>query len=463
MKNLINDYKNIFFLGIKGVAMANLAVILKKIGKNVTGYDTDEEFITDRVLKEHNIKWSSNLILPKNTDLFIYSAAHGGRNHKLYQLAEERHIKILSQPELINLIMSPFSTKIAICGCHGKTTTTALTAYALKKIVGEVSYLVGAPFFNNFVGGDFSKKSKYFVVEADEYGVNPPFDKRIKFSFLSPDWIICTNIDYDHPDVYKNLKEVEEAFFSFFDHRQLILNIDNLSIKKFLPTQRAKKVITYGLSKTADYQIIDWSINKRGSFFKINKLGNFNISLYGVHNILNASAVIILLVNLGFSVEKIKKAITNFKGAKRRFELVYQKDFILFDDYAHHPKEIEAVLNTVKEIFPNQRIIVIFQPHTFSRTKSLLNDFIKALNIADKIYLLPIFPSARENPSDFDITSQDLVKLNPKKMDYFLKEEKLLMALAGEIKNNDIILTLGAGDVYKIGPKLIALNKNTNL
>jgi UDP-N-acetylmuramate--alanine ligase len=454
MKNLIFKYKNIFFLGIKGVAMANLAVIFKKMGKKVTGYDVDEEFITDQVLKENNIKYYSHLFLPKETDLFVYSAAHGGQNHELCQLAKKRNIKMLSQPELINQIMNIFAKKIAVCGCHGKTTTASLTAYALKKLVGKISYIVGAPFFNGFFGGDYNKDSDYFVVEADEYGVNPPFDKRIKFSFLNPDWVICTNIDYDHPDVYKNVNEVESAFFQFFDNRKLILNIDNSSIRKFL-LKNNKKLITYDLSKNSDFQIIDYSINKNGSFFKINKLGDFNISLYGIHNVLNATAVISLLSQLGFPVEKIKKAIINFKGAKRRFELIYNKNFLLFDDYAHHPKEIEAVLKTVRIIFPNRKLLVIFQPHTFSRTKSLLNDFIKTLNIADKIYLLPIFASARENPSDFDITSEDIVKLSPKKMVYFLNEKDLLDKLVSEIKNNDVVLTLGAGDVYKIGQKLI--------
>lgn len=451
---MLEKIKSVYFLGIKGVAMANLAVILKKMGKNVTGYDVDEEFITDRVLEENNIKWSTNFFLPEDIDLFIYSAAHGGQNNKLYQQAKKRNIKILSQPELINLILREFPIKIAVCGCHGKTTTSALTAYALNKLERNISYLVGAPNFNNLLGSDYNAESKYFVVEADEYAVSPPIDKRIKFSFLEPDWIICANIDFDHPDVYKNINEVEKAFFQFFDKKKLILNNDNQSIKRFLTIKNKGEVYTYGLNADADFQILDWGVNKNGTSFKIKKLGDFKISLYGIHNVLNATAVIILLSQLGFSVNKIKKAIVDFKGVKRRFELIYKDDFFVFDDYAHHPKEIEAVLKTVKLVFKNHKILAIFQPHTFSRTKALLKDFVKALDIADKVYLLPIFPSARENPLNYNISSYDLVKLNPKKITYFANESDLLLSLSKEIKKNDVIFTLGAGDVYKIANKI---------
>lgn len=452
-----NKYKSIFLLGIKGVAMTNLAVIFKKMGKNVTGYDIREEFITDEILKKNKIFWQTNLHeLPKSIDLFIYSAAHGGLKNKLAQIAKRKKIKILSQPEAINEIMAIFKNKIAVCGCHGKTTTSSLLAYSLIKLGEQPGYLVGTPFFNDIEGGEYNERKKYFVVEADEYGINPPLDKRIKFNFLHPDWIICGNIDYDHPDVYKNLNEVKQAFYNFFDKRKLVLNIDDNNLFEFYQKNRNRKsIITFGKNSEANFQIESYQSTANGTYFKLKKLGEFKISLFGIHNIFNTTSVIALLVHLGYKINEIKKIITDFRGAKRRFEVIYKKDFYIIDDYAHHPKEIKSVLETAKMIFKKHRILVVFQPHTFSRTQALLEDFAKSLNLADKVLLLPIFASARENPKDYNISSNDIALFNKDKFKYFENSFDLIEFMKKEIRKGDVIFTLGAGDVYKIGEKLI--------
>lgn len=210
--------KNIFLVGIKGVAMTNLAVILKKMGKNVSGSDIKETFITDNLLKKNHISWVESFHpekIPLSTDLVVYSAAHQGINNPQVKEAVAKKIDIASQAQLLGWLTEQFKTKIAVCGCHGKTTTSSLLAYALKKMGVNPSYLVGAPYFNNYPGGSFDSK-EYFIIEADEYGINPPLDTRPKFHLLNPDYIICTNIDFDHPDVYENLHQVKRSFLKFF-------------------------------------------------------------------------------------------------------------------------------------------------------------------------------------------------------------------------------------------------------
>ena len=465
--------KNIFIVGIKGVAMTNLAIIFKKMGKNVFGADVEEEFITEENLKKYQIAYQigfdeKNLL--SNVDLVIYSAAHQGIINPLVIEAKKRKIRIASQAEILGEIMSDFKNKIAICGSHGKTTTASLLAYSLINLDLKPSYLVGSSSFNNFDGADFIK-GDYFVVEADEYGISPPFDTTPKFLKLNPDFVIETNIDYDHPDVYKNLDSVKEVFFNFFLHRNLILNIDDKNTKEILKKleklDHEKKIITYGFSKNADFRIYDPTFFETKTrftlFFKDKNLGRFSIFLAGEHNIKNATAVIAFLVSKGIKVEKIKKAIKDFTGAKRRFEFLGKiKKSLFFDDYAHHPKEIKATIEAAKKRFPKRKIIVFFQPHTFSRTLSLLKDFNLSLKIADRGYILPIFPSARENPKNFNISSKDIIGRT--KNLFYIDEKDIINVLLKETKNKNVILIMGAGDIYKKFKFLfLKIEKNKNL
>src|SRR3989338_1660610 len=226
---MIIQAKKIFFLGIKGVAMTNLAVIFKKLGKDVTGSDLSEEFITDSILRNFGITFQLDFDpkkLPNNIDLVVYSAAHqGDRNPQVIE-AKKRGIKIRSQAEILGELIKKFNLKVAVCGSHGKTTTSSILSYALIKLGAKPSYLVGAPMFNSYPGGDFNSRD-YFVIEADEYGVNPPYDLTPKFHFLNPDYILCTNIDYDHPDVYPDINSTKAAFLKFFNSKKLILCLDD--------------------------------------------------------------------------------------------------------------------------------------------------------------------------------------------------------------------------------------------
>lgn len=455
---MLNQSKNIFFLGIKGVAMANLAVILKKMGKNVAGCDIEEEFITDKLLQDNKIGWTVGFEprkLPKKTDLIVYSAAHGGTKNPLLIEANNRKINIISQAQLMGELMRQFKNKIAVCGCHGKTTTSSLLVYALDKLKQKPSYLVGVPFFSGYQGGDFQDK-KYFVVEADEYGINPPDDKTPKFLKLNPEYIIATNIDFDHPDVYKNIEETKEAFLKFFNNKKLFLCIDDKNLMDVAGKLNKSKYITFGFSDKADYQIMNLKNDDTESSFEINNY-LYKTTLFGEKNISNVSGVISLLLHLGFSQNKIKNAIMEFSGAERRFEKVYSKnDTYLFDDYAHHPSEIKATIKAAKSRFVGKRVIIIFQPHTYSRTISLLNEFKESLSLADIGLILPIFASARENYKLFKVSSKDIIQ-NKKNLLYFESELQLINQLEKIIKNGDVIFTMGAGDVYKLKDKIVVI------
>ena len=272
---MLKQAKNIFFLGIKGVAMANLAVVLKKMGKNVTGCDLDEKFITDRLLRDNKINWQVGFNsdkLPEKTDLIVYSAAHDGTNNPLIVEAKKNlEIKIISQAQLLGELMDQFKNKIAVCGCHGKTTTSSLLVYALNKLKKNPSYIVGAPFFTDYSGGDYQGK-KYFVVEADEYGVNPPQDLTPKFQLMNPNYIIATNIDFDHPDVYKNIEETKEAFKNFFDKKdvKIFACIDDKNLMEVVRSLPKEDYLTYGFDKKVNYQITNWMTDEVGSSFSIN-------------------------------------------------------------------------------------------------------------------------------------------------------------------------------------------------
>lgn len=466
---MLDQIKNIHIVGIKGVAMSNLAIILKKMGKNITGSDVEEEFITDSLLKKNNIEWRVGFNpeeCPAETEMIVYSAAHQGINNPQVAEAKKRNLKIISQAELIGEIMKQFKIKIAVAGCHGKTTTSSLLAFALSNLAAKPSYLVGAPEFNNLPGGNFDGKD-YFVVEADEYGVNPPLDKTPKFNFLNPDYILCTNIDFDHPDVYNDLEEVKKAFYNFFDGKKLILCADDselINLSKKLPGQQ---FVSYGFNSMADLKISKPEIIDNYSVFNITGNGHacslpeqkMEISIFGEKNVLNAAGVILTLLQLGFPIERIKQSIRDFSGAKRRFELVYSGNNInFFDDYAHHPKEIETTISAARNRFPDSRLVIIFQPHTYSRTQSLLIDFAKSLSLADYSYILPIFPSAREDSGNFHVSSLDIEKNSPKNnIKAVLSKVELIKLLTMNCEPGTVIFTMGAGDVYKLKDDIIEI------
>jgi len=470
--------QRIFFVGIKGVAMANLARMMAQMGKQVSGSDIDSSFITDELISENAIKVIHSFEaddLPDEVDLIIYSASHGGKSNPQVVEAENRDIQVLHQSELLGQLIGIFDTSIAVAGCHGKTTTASLLAYALKKLTPEISYMVGTPSFSGQVGGDYAG-TQYFVVEADEYGIDPPDNITPKFHLLNPDYAIITNVDHDHPDVYPTIEDTKKAFQKFINQillkdlimPQLILCGDDPNIQELKAVLPDNTNITYGYHADSDVKIVLKTVTEQGTSFQLSSAQfelnktTFTVELYGEKNILNATAVITMLLHLGFSVEKVLKAIKGFTGAKRRFEYIGKtKKITLYDDYAHHPKEIVATIHAARARFPHKRLIILFQPHTYSRTKYLKTEFAEALSQADQAIVLPIFASAREAETDHAISSGVIAEIaNKMHKDTVIavkSKDEALLQIEKIMQHDDLIITMGAGDVYQLGKDILKI------
>ncbi len=428
--NELDKAKRVHFIGIGGIGISSIARMMLLENKKVSGSDMNKSEIT-RELKKlgADIKIGHRKEnLNSKTELVIYTIAVPKNNPELTK-AKKLKIRTLSYPEALGLISKNLYT-IAISGTHGKTTTTAMTAKifidaGLKPIAVVGSLLKNTK--SNFVAG----ASKYFIVEACEY--------KKSFLNLSPKILVITNIDNDHLDYYKNLKEIQKAFSELAAKVPkdgfLVCNPKNPKIKPVL--------------KSAKCRIIDYR--------KIQE--KFNLKFPGKHNIENAKAAFVVGQFVKVDKRKIIKSLENFRGTWRRFEYKSKTKTgaLIYDDYAHHPTEVRAALAAFKEKFPAKKLIVVFQPHLFSRTKILLNDFAKSFKEADKIIIAPIY-AAREK-KDKSINSGILAeKMRKNKKPALALEnfEEIVDYLIANTGKNDIIITMGAGDIYKVGEKLIS-------
>lgn len=475
---MLSTVQTIFFVGIKGVAMANLALILQKMGKKVSGSDVAEEFITDKALNAAQIGIITSFeadSLPSDTQLIIYSASHGGHTNPQILEAKQRGIQVLHQAELIGELLQSFKSSIAVAGCHGKTTTSGMLAYTMIKLGASSSHLVGVSEFNDILGGKFGGK-EYFVYEADEYGIDPPENTTPKFELTDPDYAIVTNIDFDHPDIYDSFDDTVHAFERFMSKiatksqssSHLVLNGDDVALRDLSYEFHSSNCLLYGSHQDCDVRYSQIEYEETRTRFRVSSQdfdildAEVTISLFGEKNVANATGVITMLLKLGFPFEKIREAIQGYTGAKRRLELKFHEDDIyLFDDYAHHPAEIEATIKALSTRFPNRKVVVIFQPHTFTRTEEFKDAFVESLSQADHALLLPIFASAREKVGAIQITSNTLVEIGLQKglknISAYESKDQLLQALGTMIGPGDIICTMGAGDVYKLEGEILKL------
>ncbi len=466
--------KNIHFLGIKGVGMTPLAIIAKEAGFQVTGCDLEEKFITDESLEKAGIKpligFSGEHL--HSLDLLITTGAHGGFENIEVVRAKELGIPVWTQGEAVGKFMSgellgKTYEGISVAGSHGKTTVSAMIATVLKEIGLDPTFLIGTGSVSSLGSSGHLGKGKYFVAEADEYATEPKYDKTPKFLWQQPQIGVITNIEFDHPDLYSSLDQIRSAFLSFANNINssgtLVACLDDAETIKMLKSYK-KKVTTYGFSKSADFCIEKISVELERTFFWVSTkgtlLGEFSINIPGDHNALNALSAIVVCLELGISLDKIKSGLLGFKGTKRRMELVGEtkSGAILYDDYAHHPTEIRKTLEIFRKIFPNKKIVCIFQPHTYSRTKSLFEQFISSFTPANELVLTDIFPSLREI-ADNTISSKllaDRIVKTQRNVLYLPKLEDVVKYCDQRNFGREyIIITMGAGDVYKIGEELL--------
>ncbi|MEI6533029.1 MAG: UDP-N-acetylmuramate--L-alanine ligase [Candidatus Roizmanbacteria bacterium] len=483
----ISKYNHILFIGVKGVAMANLAIILKQSNKEVSGVDVADEFITDIELKENEIQVQNinSYSINDTIDLVVYGASHGGKNNTIIQQAIQKKISIITQAELIGHIVSQYSQSIAVCGCHGKTNTTSFISFLLHRLRLDPTYLVGSSSFSGLPAGHRGS-SEYIVYEADEYGVCPPDDKTSKLLYNKPKHVLCLNLDHDHPDMYPTFNDVKDTFLQYFNEQvqpdgNIYINGDDVNLN-IMKNNILKKVKTYGFNESNDIVIrivrqteeqttISLTISKNHGYARHGQVMDphfafdgineweFDLPFFGKLLVANCAGAIGLLLEIGCSGEEIQKNTMLFTGVKRRFEEIYHKgETWIFDDYAHHPTEIQATLQAVRLRFPKKRIVVVFQPHTFSRTKLLASQFAESLACADIALIAPIYPSAREkfdNQVSSEMIEEYAKSMKKNNVKAFSNICKLTASFSSILQKGDVVFTMGAGDIYKLKNDII--------
>ncbi len=437
---MLDKNKQIWFIGIKGTGMAALALVLKDLGFDVAGSDIAKYTFTQEPLIKAGIKISSFAAdnIKDNGQVIVKGNAFKADNVEV-QACESKNVTWQSYPDTVEEIIK-MHTSIGVSGTHGKTSTTGLLAHVLGE-AAPTSYLIGDG------EGKGVKNSRFFVYEADEY--------RRHFLAYHPDYQIMTNIDFDHPDYFKDQSDYTSAFQTAAQQTQKGLFVwgGNSRLKQ-LKADCPK--YTYGFDGDDDFQAVAITRSTQGSSFTVlnhgQNIGHFTIHLFGDHNILNATAVIAVAYTEKIPLADIQQGLLTYQGAKRRFSEKNFKDINIIDDYAHHPTEMRATIQAARQKFPDKRLVVVFQPHTFSRTKKYASDFEEILRGVDKTYITPIYASAREKSGD--ITSDDLVAKIPG------AEVIDLDNIADLAQNKDsVIVFMGAGDITKYEDALEKLLK----
>jgi UDP-N-acetylmuramate--alanine ligase len=457
------DFKNIkkiYFVGIKGAGMIALVEIFKQMGKEVLGSDTKEKFFTDEILGKLGVHYhegfdEKNIANEGEIDLVIYSTAYYLESNIELKLAKKNSILMLSYPEAIGeLTKNKFS--IAVCGTHGKTTTTAMLTLAMQAAGEDPTAIVGSK-IKQIGSNALMGKSDFFVIEADEY--------QDKFQYYNPIGVVLTSLDYDHPDYFKSFEEYKNAFKRFAKkipkHGFLVVwggSADTLEIAR----EAQCKIIVYdNLSQTNQESIsrIKNEFEKAGkhNIDFLNTPISLNLKVPGKHNLLNATAALAVCQQLKLDEKKVKEALENYEGTTRRFEYIGEcNGATVIDDYAHHPEEIKATLKTVQTEYPGKKIICVFHPHTFTRTKVLFSQFAQSFDKADEIIILDIFGSAREKQGG--VSSKELAEEIKK----FHKDAENLSTiqeahdyLKDEIDRSCVVVTMGAGEGDKLAKMLV--------
>ena len=455
--DVLNQYKKIHMLGIGGVSMSGIAEILNHWGFTVTGSDLSDSPTLNR-LNSNGIKSTigHDLDSLRKADLVVYSAAINPNDVEMLE-AKKLNIPTMERADFLGEITKTFKNTIGISGTHGKTTTTSLISVCFVEAGLDPNIQVGAD-LKELNGNYRTGNSDYFILEACEY-----VESFLKFR---PKAEVILNIDNDHLDYFKNLDNIKNAFVKYTkllpDDGLLVVNADDencLALREFTKAQN----ITYGINNTeADFIAKNITFDPNGFptfdvYYKNDFFDTISLSIRGAHNVLNALAAISVCYNYKISKEHIKNALKKFTGASRRFEFKgkLNNTVSIFDDYAHHPTEITATANALKKIKFNESW-VIFQPHTYSRTIQHLDEFAKALLPFDNIIITDIYAAREKNI--YGISSKDLadkLKAIGKPVTYLSDFEEIANVVKSKVRENDVIITLGAGTVTQIGPMIL--------
>ncbi len=415
-----------YCIGIKGTGMSTLAQILSDLGNDVSGYDDAKGHkFTQDGLEARNIPiyYDGNHEISPDT-IVTYSVAFK-EDHPEMQRVKSLGLTIKKYNEIMGDVIDEFST-VGVSGTHGKTTTSSIIRHLLENTVG-CNYFIGAG------DGHATRENKYYVVESDEFNRH--------FTAYHPTYSIITNIEAEHLECYKDIDDIRSTFEIFANQTKklIVANGDNEEVRKI---NYKTKVLFYGFNENNDIVIKNVSLKETGSSFDLyinNELyGHFSIPLYGKHMVMDATAAITMVKEIGLEKDTIEKLLKTFKNAKRRFAEQRVGESIIIDDYAHHPTEIKVTLEAVKQKYPNKRLVVVFVPNTYSRTRDFKDEFIEAFKIADKTYLTEI-DCNREKPGDYPGVSSSIILagldsgeiISESTIDKLLKEKDSVVCFMG--------------------------------
>lgn len=429
------------FIGIKGSGMSSLAQIAYDMGHEVQGSDEETYFFTQEKLEQRNIPmYGYNAENIKEGFEVILGNAFD-ETHIEYRAAKDLGLKIYTYAQFLGKLLDEIPS-IAVTGAHGKTTTSTMVSNIFKHNF-VTSFLIGDG------TGHGEKNSDYIVAEACEYYRH--------FLAYHPNYAIVTNIDFDHPDYFNDEHDMFDAFQSFVNQVKdtVVICGDDRLASQLKPS--TAKVVTYGFNEGNDYQIKNVKTTSENSEFDVYKnselLGTFTMAVFGLHDISNATSAIALADICGLSTDEIQQSLGSYHHAERRFTEHKVGTNVVVDDYAHHPSEIKATIDSARRKYSDKQIIAIFQPHTYTRTAKFLNEFAESLLTADKVFLCPIFASVREKEKIVGI--EDLQKVTPGSEIIYGEEnfDKLNF-------DNSVILFMGAGNINKLCNKFVEQNSN---
>lgn len=458
---MFKNFRKVHMIGIGGIGMSGIAEVLLAMNFKVSGSDKLLSETTDRLqnLGAEIFEGHSEENIKDDVDVVVYSSAVTQDNVEIIE-AKRRKIPVIRRAEMLAELMR-LKYGIGIAGTHGKTTTTSMVGLVMLEGGFDPTVIVGGK-LSGF-GGTNARLGygEFIVVEADE------FDR--SFLQLTPTIAVITTMDSEHLDIYKDLDDIKEAFIEFANkvpfYGFVVLCLDEESLQDILPYLK-RKVITYGLTSQADVRAYDISFNRNQSNFKVRYkdeyLGEINLKIPGLHNVKNSLVAVTIAKELGINFDVIKSALNKFTGVYRRFEIKGEVNNILvIDDYAHHPTEVSTTLSAIRSGW-ERRIVAVFQPHLYTRTRDFYKDFAKSFLNSDVFICTDVYP-AREDPIQGisgQLITDAATKFGHKNVVYIKEKELIPDELMKYVKEGDIVITMGAGDIYKFGEKFLEKLKN---
>jgi UDP-N-acetylmuramate--alanine ligase len=450
---MFRKIEKIHFIGIGGIGMSGIAEVLLNLGFKVAGSDLRETETTARLAslgaeifyghKEENVT---------QVDVVVVSSAVKPDNPEV-KAAKSRFIPVIPRAEMLAELMR-MKYSIAVAGAHGKTTTTSLVASILDAAGFDPTCVIGGR-LNSLGTSAQLGSSEYLVAEADESDGT--------FLLLFPTLAVATNIDLEHLDFYKDIEDIKDAFVKFLNKVPffglVILCIDNPGLQSVIPSLK-RRYMTYGLSKQADLRA---EVAKQEDFttsfkvtYKGEALGGVVLAMPGIHNVVNALAAIGVAIELDIPFSTVQEALKHFAGIHRRLEVKWHKEWALADDYGHHPTEIKATLAAIRDIWRG-RVIVAFQPHRYTRTKALLEQFVTSFNEADLLIVTEIYAASEEKIEGISgsLLAERISKSGHKNVLFAPTKEDVVDTVLQIVSPGDLVITLGAGDIYKVGERLM--------